>query len=67
VEEEIGQAARSDLSLVQRSKRKPKEPSMLSNVSDSIKSAYRRLSGGRDVFELTLPVLIFAFSDLPHD
>ena len=57
VEEEIGQAARSDLSLVQRSKRKPKEPSMLSKVSDSIKSAYRRLSGGGESDKGTYAIL----------
>jgi hypothetical protein len=44
VEAELGQA-RSDLSRVPRSTRKPKA-SMLSKVGDSIKSAYRRLSGG---------------------
>ena len=57
VEEELGQAARSDLSRVQRSTKKAKEPSMLSKVSDSIKSAYRRLSGGEGDSKGTYAIL----------
>ncbi len=57
VEEELGQAARSDLSRVQRSTKKSKEPSMLSKVSDSIKSAYRRLSGGEGDSKGTYAIL----------